>query len=829
MATSREIVSSEYKFGFHDEVDYLEETKAGLTRETVEAISRFKGEPQWMLDFRLRAYEHYLSRPMPQWGGDLNQIDLSKIVYYRKPSQGEEKSWDDVPDKIKKTFERLGIPEAERKFLAGVGAQYDSEVVYHSVREELSKIGVVFMGTDQGLKEYPELFRKYFATVVPPEDNKFAALNSAVWSGGSFVYVPKGVEVPLPLQAYFRINAENTGQFERTLIIVDEGAKVHYIEGCLPGAELVSLGDSMVPITEVTAGAKVMNSAGVEAEVSSVRRRSYSGEMLKIVPVSAGNSFELTPEHPVWSITRGRIARPRPNRPKSRWDVKATALPTTEPEWVPAGELEVGDLLCFPVATKQVDHPEVSDDLLRFLGYYTAEGSAFFNGVSNVPTVTVSFHIDEREEIADTRRLMSALAGKPASVFENRAKHEARVYLYSRELVDLCWKYVGHGAADKKLHPHLMELPPSRQKLLVDAYLLGDGSRHVRTNGRTLVRAGTVSRTLAFQLQEILARTGVYAGIQVRKPYGETMRDGRAIAHREQYVIHFEEGLTTHQAWFDAGRNCFWVPIRRIDTRPYEGWVYNLEMATAPNAYLARGFAVHNCTAPIYTTDALHAAVVEVIALPHSKVRYTTIQNWSNDVYNLVTKRAHAHAHSTVEWIDANTGSKLTMKYPSIYLRGEGATAEVISVAVAGRGQHQDTGAKAIHLAPNTRSRIISKSISKDGGRTTYRGQLKVVPGATGVVASVRCDALLLDEGSRSDTYPYIDIQEDDTTMTHEATVGKISQDQVFYLMSRGLTENEATNLVVQGFLEVFTKELPMEYAIEFNRLVKLEMEGSLG
>jgi len=325
---------------------------------------------------------------------------------------------------------------------------------------------VVFMGTDQALKEYPEIFRKYFGTVVPAEDNKFAALNAAVWSGGSFVYVPKGVEVPLPLQAYFRINGENTGQFERTLIVVDEGAKVHYIEGC---------------------------------------------------------------------------------------------------------------------------------------------------------------------------------------------------------------------------------------------------------------------------------------------------------------------------------------------------------------------------TAPIYATDSLHAAVVEVVALAGSKVRYTTIQNWSNDVYNLVTKRAHAYERSTVEWVDANTGSRLTMKYPAIYLRGEGATAEVISVAVAGRGQHQDTGAKAIHLAPNTRSRIVSKSVSKDGGRATYRGQLKVAPGATGVVASVRCDALMLDDQSRSDTYPYIDIQEDDTTMSHEATVGKVSAEQVFYLMSRGLTENEATNLIVQGFLEVFTKELPMEYAIEFNRLVKLEMEGSLG
>jgi len=467
MASTREIVTDRRaEYAFHDDIVYLAETRRGLSREVVEEISRIKGEPDWMLRFRLRAYDHFVKRPLPTWGGDLSRIDFDKIVYYRKPTEGEGRSWDDVPEQIKRTFERLGIPEAERKFLAGVGAQYDSEVVYHSVREELAKLGVVFMGTDQGLKDYPEIFRKYFGTVVPPEDNKFAALNSAVWSGGSFVYVPKGVEVPLPLQAYFRINAENTGQFERTLIVVDEGAKVHYIEGC---------------------------------------------------------------------------------------------------------------------------------------------------------------------------------------------------------------------------------------------------------------------------------------------------------------------------------------------------------------------------TAPIYATDALHAAVVEVIALPGSKVRYTTIQNWSNDVYNLVTKRAHAYEGATVEWVDANTGSQLTMKYPSIYLRGEGATAEVISVAVAGKGQHQDTGAKAIHLAPNTTSRIVSKSVSKDGGRTTYRGQIKVVPGATGVKASVRCDALMLDDISRSDTYPYIDIAEDDTTMTHEATVGKISADQVFYLMSRGLTENEATNLIVQGFLEVFTKELPMEYAIEFNRLVKLEMEGSLG
>ena len=467
MTVAKETVRDEREqYAFHDDITYLRETKAGLTEATVREISETKDEPAWMLEYRLRAYKHFEARAMPHWGGDLTKLDFSKIVYYRKPSEREEKSWDDVPDQIKKTFERLGIPEAERKFLSGVGAQYDSEVVYHSVREDLQKLGVVFMGTDQGMKEYPEIFKKYFGTVVPAEDNKFAALNSAVWSGGSFVYVPKGVEVPLPLQAYFRINGQNTGQFERTLIVVDEGASLHYIEGC---------------------------------------------------------------------------------------------------------------------------------------------------------------------------------------------------------------------------------------------------------------------------------------------------------------------------------------------------------------------------TAPNWATDSLHVAVVEVIALPGAKVRYTTIQNWSNDVYNLVTKRAHAHAGATVEWIDANTGAQLTMKYPGIYLLGEKAHAEIVSVAVASKGQHQDTGAKAVHLAPNTTSRIVGKSVCKDGGVATYRGTVRVAPGATGVTTSVRCDALILDEGSRSETYPYIDIQEDDTSMSHEATVGRVSDDQIFYLMSRGMTENEATNLIVQGFLEVFTKELPMEYALEFNRLIRLEMEGALG
>jgi Fe-S cluster assembly protein SufB len=826
MTSTRELVADRRdQYAFHDDIVYLKETKRGLTRDTVEEISRFKEEPEWMLQSRLRAYDHFLKRPMPVWTDGLDRIDFDKIVYYRKPSEREEKSWDDVPEQIKATFEKLGIPEAERKFLAGVGAQYDSEVVYHSVKEELSKLGVVFMGTDQALKEYPEIFRKHYGTVVPHEDNKFSALNGAVWSGGSFVYVPKGVEVPLPLQAYFRINGENTGQFERTLIVVDEGAKVHYIEGCVYGPELISLGDSMVPIQDIEAGTKVMNSAGEEALVSAVRRRTYSGELLKIVPVSVGNRFEVTPEHPVLATRRHRAAV----WSGTAWVMDESAFHTTDPEWIPAGELKPDDLLCFPVAAKQKDHPEITDDLLRFLGYYLAEGSAFENGVSGVPTVRLSFHIGERDKIDDARALMSALAGKAAGLYEVPAKNEAQLYVYSRPLMEICLKFCGAGSDTKRLHTDVMELPPDRQRLLIDTYLLGDGSRSTTAAGSPRVRAVTTSQTLVFQLQEVLARLGIYAGINIRKAFDEAMPDGRRISHREAYVLHYLEQSRNKHVWFDAGRNCFWVPIRKIESRPYDGWVYNLEMASAPNAYLARGFAVHNCTAPIYATDSLHVAVVEVIALPGSKVRYTTIQNWSNDVYNLVTKRAHAHKNSTVEWIDANTGSRKTVKFPSIYLRGENATADIISVAVAGKGQHQDTGAKAIHLAPNTTSRIVSKSVSKDGGRATYRGHLKVSPGATGVVASVRCDALMLDDESRSDTYPYIDIQEDDTTMTHEATVGKISADQIFYLMSRGLTENEAQNLVIQGFLEVFTKELPMEYAIEFNRLVKLEMEGSLG
>ena len=460
-----------YKLGWHDsEDDYVFKPKKGLDEEILRQMSEMKAEPQWMLDFRLKAYKRFLRRPMPQWGGGgaLNDIDFDDIYYYVKPTAGQAKDWDMVPDEIKDTYEKLGIPEAERKYLAGVTAQYESEVVYHRNRDDLEALGVLFCDMDTAVRDYPELVQEYFGTVIPPNDNKFAALNSAVWSGGSFIYVPPGVHVDQPLQAYFRINSQNMGQFERTLIIVDEGAYVHYVEGC---------------------------------------------------------------------------------------------------------------------------------------------------------------------------------------------------------------------------------------------------------------------------------------------------------------------------------------------------------------------------SAPVWSSDSLHSAVVEIVVKKGGRCRYSTIQNWSNNVYNLVTKRAAVYANGTMEWIDGNLGSKLTMKYPAVWMLEPGAHGEVLSIAFAGEGQHQDAGAKMVHAASDTTSTIISKSISKGGGRAGYRGLVRVEPGAKNVKSFVRCDALILDDASRSDTYPSMEIEENDAEIGHEASVSKVGEEQLFYLMSRGLTEEQATSMVVAGFIEPIIKELPMEYAVEMNRLIELNMmeAGAVG
>jgi Fe-S cluster assembly scaffold protein SufB len=809
MSSTRDLVRDERdQYAFHDDIVYLAETKRGLTRETVEEISRFKGEPEWMLQFRLRAYDHFVKRKMPSWGGRLDDIDFDKIVYYRKPSEREEKSWDDVPEQIKQTFEKLGIPEAERKFLAGVGAQYDSEVVYHSVREELSKIGVVFMGTDQALKEYPEIFRTYFGTVVPPEDNKFAALNSAVWSGGSFVYVPKGVEVPLPLQAYFRINGENTGQFERTLIVVDEGAKVHYIEGCTAPiyatdslhaavVEVIALPGSSVRYTTiqnwsndvynlVTKRAHAHERATVEwvdANTGCLTPDAMVARNNDLVPIAhirpGDRVYSLSPE---FEITRSRVVATQENPAQPVFElrlanhraVRATANHpflvarrvgrTRRLGWLPLASIVAGDEIA--VSGQLPDHgkphpfdapairarsrkpfrapSESSEDLMWLLGFYLGDG--YPDGPNRIAFA-----------VPDTDPAAARVKEIVRAEFGLEAVRGRGVVLRVASAPLLDWLLAagfGGNAHTKRVPAWVFTLPRGQQRALIDGYIAADG--HIRAGHRN-VSVTSASRQLLEQVRQL----AITAGLNPLKIATWSRRERK--------------------------------PLGR-ETKEY----------TAHLLY----FSDETLDAPVHFAPVADVGYVG---------EQTTVDIEVEGTANFIANGIFAH------------NSRLTMKYPAIYLRGEGARAEVISVAVAGRGQHQDTGAKAIHLASNTTSRIVSKSVSKDGGRATYRGQLKVSPGATGVTASVRCDALMLDDESRSDTYPYIDIGEDDTTMTHEATVGKISAEQVFYLMSRGLTENEAQNLIIQGFLEVFTKELPMEYAIEFNRLVKLEMEGSLG
>jgi Fe-S cluster assembly protein SufB len=706
-----------------------------------------------------------------------------------------------------------------------VGAQYDSEVVYHKIKESLEKQGVIFLSCDHGLKEHPELFKQYFGTVIPSSDNKFAALNSAVWSGGSFIYVPKGVHVDVPLQAYFRINTRDMGQFERTLIIVDEDAYVHYVEGCLPPGEQVSLGDRWENIEAVQPGDTVMDSNGNESVVASTRTHHHKGDMLKLVPVSSANAFQLTPEHPVLTVRRRNVLVKRSAR--STWvrEVNRALLNEATPEFVPAGQLERGDFLVFPISKTTRPDPSLTSEVLRLLGYYLAEGSTYVHNKLNQPVVAFSFSETERDFIDEVKALILSVTGKNAMEIHDASRHGTEVRVYSQLLRDLCLEHCGQHAAEKRLSKTIMELPAGLQAELLKTYLNGDGSVYLKRK-HTMVRAATASQALAWQLQELIARQGHYATITVRKGGQDTIL-GRTITRRDQYILYYSPNK--QQSEVRKGDGCFLVPIKKIERTPYDGPVFNFELESAPNAYVARGFAVHNCTAPTYSSDSLHSAVVEIIVKKGGRCRYTTIQNWSNNVYNLVTKRAVAYANATMEWVDGNLGSKLTMKFPAVYMMEPGAHGEVLSIAFAGKGQHQDAGAKAVHCAPNTTSKIISKSISKDGGRAGYRGLVKVMKGAENCRSTVNCDALILDEESRSDTYPYMEIEEDKVTIGHEATVSKIGDEQLFYLMARGIPKEEAAAMIVSGFIEPVVKELPMEYAVEMNRLIQLQMEGSVG
>ncbi len=825
----------QYKYGFRDRDDYYAfKSRKGLDREVVEQISYMKGEPKWMLEFRLKALDHFLKRPMPNWGPSLKELNLDDIYYYVKPTEKQEKSWDDVPDDIKRTFDRLGVPEAERKFLAGLGAQYESEMVYHSIQEHLEKQGVIFLSIEDGLKQHPDLFREYFGTVIPIEDNKFAALNSAVWSGGSFVYVPKGVKVDLPLQAYFRLNTANVGQFERTLIIVDEGAQVHYVEGCFLEGARVRTRQGEKPIEQVQVGDEVMTHQGRWRTVYHTQKRPYHGNIYKIrFYGDSDRELKVTAEHPLLIVRREKQSM----RNKS-----------FELSWVRADTVKEGDYLVVPVPQPVMEsalahsvtvplgrgrHAPVQrefalpyePDFFRLLGYYFAEGH-----VDNEHYLTFSFHAAETQYLTDAKELIERYFGK--SPIENAPRQNGQtLVLSSTGIARTFAREFGSTVYEKRVPEWVSGAGLELLAELVKGMWRGDGSYDPKKN---MFRYNAVSADLAYAFRNACLRLGVAASVNLQKR--ETPRRNiYTVVVASPFNPHFGEIVgVSAPAGSDSGspfaldENFQYMPIKSIEVEEQETEVYNFSVEE-DESYVAEGVVSHNCTAPQYTTDSFHSGVIEIIVKKGARSRYSTIQNWSHNVYNLVTQRAKVFADATHEWVDANMGSKLTMKYPSCYLMEPGAHGEMLSMAFAGAGQIQDAGSKMVHFAPNTTSKITSKSISKNGGRASYRGLLKVYKGAKGVKSNVVCDALLLDPQSRSDTYPYIEIDEDDVTIGHEASVSKVGEEQLFYLMSRGLSEEEATTMIVSGFIEPLVKELPMEYAVEMNRLIQLQMEGSIG
>ena len=852
-ATAEQVFEKDYsKYGFHDKEEYVFKAKRGLSKEIVEEISKIKNEPEWMLKFRLKSLEEFYKKPMPQWGANLNTIDFENMFYYLKPTDRQSDSWEDVPEYIKNTFNKLGIPEAEQKFLGGVGAQYESEVVYHKIRDDLAKQGVVFLDMDGGLREYPEIVKKYFGTVIPYNDNKLAALNSAVWSGGSFVYIPAGVKVDLPLQAYFRINAQNMGQFERTLIIAEPGSSVHYIEGCFEkGAPIKTLNETK-KIEEIKQGDIVLTHTGSYKKVYKLQRRKHDGVMCTInYTGDSRQKIRITGGHPVLSVKRAKS-----EYKNIEWD----------PKWIEASKLEKEDYVAIPIdrtvvsqeerffsvkigrgrhPSKEINYKITTDkDFFRLAGYYMAEGS-----VMGENYLTFTFNKNERKYLDDVKELLEKFFGKSPLEYKEY-KNGISLVLCSTLAARLFRNEFGKGAKNKSLPKWLMLEAPEKQAEFIKGYWRGDGSfidKKYSWGNKRMFRINTISEKLAEQARDILLRINIFASINVwnkQAPrnnsfvlyvggsYLQKFGDIVEIKPETEETAENESNLILKQKLVSLTQiteNFAFVPIKNITKEVVKDVdVYNFSVVE-DESYISHGIVVHNCTAPVYSSDSLHSAVVELIAMEGSRLQYTTIQNWSNNVYNLVTKRAFAHKNATVFWVDGNLGSKITMKYPSVYLLGEGAKAEILSVAFAGKGQHQDAGGKILHFAPNTTSRITSKSVSKDGGKTTYRGLLKVAEGCKNVKSHVSCDALILDDKSASDTVPYMEINEKNVNIEHEATVGKIGEEQLFYLMSRGLSQDQAMTMIVSGFMEPFTKELPLEYAIELNRLIAMNMEGSVG
>jgi Fe-S cluster assembly scaffold protein SufB len=712
-----------YKYGFRDEdARYEFVVPKGLSKEVVEAISHYKGEPDWMRKIRLQALEIFFRKPMPTWGADLSELNFDEITYYAAPTKAKFRSWDEVPEYIKRTYERLGIPEAERKFLAGLGAQYDSEVIYHRIREDLERLGVIFVDMDTAVREYPDLVREYFGTVIPPTDNKFAALNTAVWSGGSFIYVPKGVHVEMPLQAYFRINAENIGQFERTLIIAEEGSFVHYVEGCT--APIYSTNSLHSAVVELIAkpGATIRYTTlqnWSHNVYNLVTKRGVAYEDAKIIWVDAN----------IGCVCEGELVY-------------------TEHGPVPIEKVKPGTKVwSFDEASRQwVLRPVVAR---KYSGMQQVYEVVFANGrtlrlTANHPLLAVRYDPTRPKKLGRYSLQWVPLEGLSVGdyvVFPTVLSNDGQPYCFIRP--DLPEKFVGrnqHGATYEVVSHDLHGFQASRI--------------HTET-----ITAG-INRTV---------KVKTYVGYELALSRVNLLRPFLTDVLLEK------------------------LPTRRWQKR------YQRAKRLRQSRFLAKA-----------------TGITRIVAIRPSVIAPTydlEIEGTSNFVVNGIL------VHN----------SKVTMKYPCVYMVGKGARGEVLSVAFASNGQHQDAGAKMIHAAPYTTSIITSKSISVFGGRATYRGMVKVYPGCKGAKVNVRCDALLLDEISRTDTYPVMEIEEEEVEVAHEATVSKIGEEQLFYLQSRGLTDDQAIKMIVNGFFRDFAKELPMEYAVEFTRLIELQLEGSVG
>ena len=837
--TVKNLVNQPYKYGFVTDIE-KDTIPRGLSEDVIRLISAKKNEPEFMLEFRLKAYRQWLKMIEPTWAHvGYPKIDYQDIVYYSAPKKKKAKldSLEEVDPALLETFDKLGIPLSEQKRLSNVAvdAIFDSVSVATTFKEKLAEDGVIFCSISEALQEHPELVKKYLGTVVPTADNYFAALNSAVFSDGSFVYVPKGVKCPMELSTYFRINDGDTGQFERTLIITEEGASVSYLEGCHPPGEQVLTPEGWKNIESIHAGDKVYDHNGKLQKVRAAMVRQHKGEMIKIRPVSRYNEFSLTPEHPVYAIKREDVLVKRKPR-KDNWlpEVDTKKLLNTEPQWIKAGELAKGDFVLVP-KLQRPDSSAFSNEELELLGYYLAEGSTYFNQANKQYTNQLSFGLHETELVNRVQELVGTVTGKNAYITEQPDKNGAGVSFYSQEYSDWFTRHCGKGATTKELSPELMNLAPSQTKVLLDAYLAGDGNICERENS-TMVRFSTASETLAGQVQMLLNKLDIHAWVQVREG-GEAKfsnNSDRVINRQPLYQI----GYTDNKKW-DMVRETethFIVPIREITREPYNDLVFNIDVAES-HSYLVKGIAVHNCTAPMFDTNQLHAAVVELVALDNAEIKYSTVQNWfagdengKGGIYNFVTKRGLCKGvNSKISWTQVETGSAITWKYPSCVLVGDNSVGEFYSIALTNNKQQADTGTKMVHIGKNTRSTIISKGISAGESKGSYRGLVKIGAKADGARNYSQCDSMLIGDNAEANTFPYIQVDNNTAKVEHEASTAKIGEEQLFYLAQRGISEEDAVTMLVSGFCKDVLNELPMEFAAEADKLLSLKLEGTVG